>query len=383
MKPVGRRQLNYDRIALVLQGGGALGSYQAGVYEALEGADLVPDWVAGISIGAINAALIAGNAPHERAGKLRAFWELISTKPFWPGVHDFLSNAVSRSQRFHSVLNQLSAAHALVTGQSGFFEPRFPPPFVAPPGTAAATSWYDTTPLKATLEELVDFDRLNRGEMRFSVGAVNVRTGNLVYFDNTEIRIRPEHVMASGALPPGFPGVEIDGELYWDGGVVSNTPLQQILDTRPHVDTLAFQVDLWSARGELPKTMPEVLERQKDITYSSRTRFNTDTMEYAIKLRSSISSLLAKLPAELKESPEAQFLREEATTCVMKVVHLIYRRKNYETHNKDYEFSLLTMDEHWRAGCEDTQVTLSDPVAFRRPPARLGFQTYDVARGER
>jgi predicted acylesterase/phospholipase RssA len=222
----------FDCIALVLQGGGALGAFQAGVYQALAEANLKPDWIAGISIGAINAALIAGNAPEVRLEKLRAFWEQVTTQllfdPFGIG-HYWL-----RGDLGHVFLNGLRAGATILEGAPGFFKPRLVPPYLSPPGTIEATSWYDTAPLRSTLERLVDFDRINSGEMRFSVGAVNIRTGNFVYFDSTTHTIRPEHVMASGALPPGCPAVEVDGELYWDGGLVSNTPLQWVVagDTR-------------------------------------------------------------------------------------------------------------------------------------------------------
>ena len=257
---------------MVLQGGGALGAFQAGVYQALAEANLQPEWIAGISIGAINAALIAGNPPQARLEKLRAFWEQVSTQllfdPF--GIaQEWLRGDLGRV-----VLNRLHAGATILEGAPGFFKPRMVPPNFSPPGTVEATSWYDTTPLRSTLERLVDFDRINSGEMRFSVGAVNIRTGNFVYFDSTTHTIRPEHVMASGALPPGCPAVEVDGELYWDGGLVSNTPLQWVVSGDTRQDTLAFQVDLWSSRGELPSDLNDVMSRQKEIQYSSRTRAN-------------------------------------------------------------------------------------------------------------
>src|SRR5215467_4359112 len=284
----------FDCIALVLQGGGALGAFQAGVYQGLAEANLHPDWVAGISIGAINAALIAGNAPEARLEKLRAFWEQVTTQllfdPF--GIaHYWL-----RGDLGHVLLNRLRAGATLLEGAPGFFKPRIPPPYLAPPGTIEATSWYDTTALRSTLERLVDFDRINAGEMRFSVGAVNIRSGNFVYFDSTTHKIRPEHVMASGALPPGFPAVEIEGELYWDGGVVSNTPLQWVVAGEIRQDTLAFQVDLWSARGEAPHDMPEVMTRQKEIQYSSRTRANTDHFKRIQRVRAALVDLFEKVP---------------------------------------------------------------------------------------
>ena len=245
----------FERIALILQGGGALGAYQAGVYQALAEARLHPDWVAGISIGAINSALIAGNLPTKRVEKLRRFWELVSTSPF--GIPD-VGSLAGGDNFSRSLLNQTQSASALLGGAPGFFTPRLPPPYFNPSGSPAALSYYDVAPLKATLEQLVDFDLLNAGAMRFSVGAVNVRTGNFVYFDSASWRIRPEHVIASGSLPPGFPPTEIDGEHYWDGGLVSNAPLQWVLDSWPRQDTLAFQIDLWSARGEFPRNLLEV-----------------------------------------------------------------------------------------------------------------------------
>ena len=261
----------FECIALLLQGGGALGSYQAGVYQALAEADLHPDWVAGISIGAINSAIIACNPPEARAAKLRAFWEGITTNPLfdWAAAAEQFA---PKGDIARSLFNQMSAAWALVGGAPGFFALRNPGPWLQPAGCLEATSFYETKLLKTTLEQLVDFDRINSGEMRFSVGAVNVRTGNFVYFDNTTREIRPEHVMASGSLPPGFPAVEVEGEYYWDGGLLSNTPLAWVVEHEPRQDTLAFQVDLWSARGEFPANLAEVATRQKEIQYSSRTR---------------------------------------------------------------------------------------------------------------
>ena len=218
----------FECIALTLQGGGALGAYQAGVYQALDEAGIRPDWVAGISIGAINAALIVGNPPERRVARLREFWEMVSTNPVWGAAADYAAGLTAELNARRAV-NQASALTAVMAGAPGFFMPRPVSPTLATPGSPAATSWYDTAPLKHTLERLVDFDRLNADETRLSVGAVNIRTGNFVYFDTTTHTLGPAHIMASGALPPGFPAVEIDGEYYWDGGVVSNTPLQWVL----------------------------------------------------------------------------------------------------------------------------------------------------------
>src|SRR5258708_4891053 len=260
------RPLPFELTALLLQGGGALGSYQAGVYQALAEAGLHPDWVAGISIGAVNAALIAGNPPEKRVERLWEFWEAVSTPPL--GVPHLKSIEITDefSRRF---VNQLRALGIMMFGAPNFFAPRLPPPALWPSGNVDAVSYYDVAPLKATLERLVDFDRINSGGMRFSVGAVNVRSGNFVYFDTTTHRIGPAHVIASGSLPPGFPATEVDGEHYWDGGLVSNTPLQWVLDSRPRQDTLAFQLDLWSAHGKLPRNPGEANSRQKQIHFSN------------------------------------------------------------------------------------------------------------------
>jgi NTE family protein len=370
----------FERIALLLQGGGALGAYQAGVYEALTEADLHPDWIAGISIGAINGALIAGNAPEARVDKLRAFWEGVSARP-WCDWSD--RSFAAKGDAARQWLNHMSANLALVSGAPGFFAPRFPAPWLHPPGTIEATSAYDTNALKATLERLVDFDRINANRMRFSVGAVNVRSGNFVYFDTTTHTIGPQHIMASAALPPGFPPVEIEGEHYWDGGLVSNTPLQWVLDSHPHLDTLAFQVDLWNARGELPRTLAEVATRQKEIQYSSRTRAGTDNFRYVRRLRRALADLFEKLPEDLQNGPEARLLRPDGDHKVYNIVHLIYRAKNYEGHSKDYDFARASMQEHWRAGYHDAIRTLRHPEVLERPTNYEGVFTFDLSRDGR
>jgi NTE family protein len=375
MAPRTRSRPPFECIALLLQGGGALGAYQAGVYEALADADLHPDWIAGISIGAINGALIAGNAPKARVDRLRAFWKRVTDKPYFDwGERSFLA----KSDAARRWLNQVSAYSALAGGASGFFTPRFPAPWLHPSGTTAATSFYDTSRLRQTLEELVDFDRINAQRLRFSVGAVNVRSGNFVYFDTATQPIGPEHIMASAALPPGFPAVEIEGEHYWDGGLVSNTPLQWIADSRPHFDTLAFQVDLWNARGELPFSIADVATRQKEIQYSSRTRAGTDSFKHIQQLRGALADLFEKLPEALRNGPEAQLLQPFGDHKVYNVVHLIYRAKTYEGQSKDYDFSRASMEEHWRAGYRDAIRTLRHPQVLERPTNHEGVFTFDL-----
>ena len=368
----------FECIALLLQGGGALGSYQAGVYQALSEANLHPDWVAGISIGAINSAIIAGNPPEQRVVKLRLFWEGITANPLfdWAAAADQFA---PKGDIARSAFNQLSAAWALVGGAPGFFALRQPVPWLNPAGCLEATSFYETKLLKATLEGLVDFERINSGAMRFSVGAVNVRTGNFVYFDNTTREILPEHVIASGSLPPGFPAIEIEGEHYWDGGLLSNTPLQWVVEHGPRQDTLAFQVDLWSSRGEFPGNIAEVATRQKEIQYSSRTRANTDQFKRLQKMRCALATLLEKLPEDLKANEEVRMLRSIADRKVYSIVHLIYRSKHYEGNSKDFEFSRLTMEEHWRAGYHDAVRTLRHQEVLERPDNLEGVSTFDVA----
>jgi len=445
----------FECIALLLQGGGALGAYQAGVYEALAEAHLQPDWVAGISIGAINSALIAGNPPEKRVQRLREFWETITTPPFWDGAAGLLPKAEAGMEPFQQLLDQASAAAAslgamglamvsnkplpakaerpheiwdktwlhefweklggpklplhpselgsflikgdvarsaanwmsanlaLVRGTPGFFAPRVPVPWLQPAGSVEATSYYDTAPLLVTLERLVDFDRINSGEMRFSVGSVNVCTGNFIYFDNETHHIGPRHVIASGSLPPGFPPVEIEGEYYWDGGLVSNTPLQWVLEGQPRQDTLAFQVDLWSSRGGFPRNIAEVATRQKEIQFSSRTRANSDRFRQIQKLRCSLASLLQKLPEDLKNMPEVEALNEAADHKVYNLIQLIYRSKEYEGDSKDYEFSRLSMEDHWRAGYHDTVRTLRHPEVLQRPKNLAGVFTFDLAKDGR
>lgn len=370
----------FECLALLLQGGGALGAYQGGVYQALSEAQLDPDWVAGISIGAVNAALIAGNPLGARVEKLREFWQRVSdSRPFDGAALLDMVPVEALGDLARTVADQLSAGAALVAGVPGFFAPRVPVSWLQLPGTPGATSYYDTAPLRSTLEELVDFDRINSRETRFSVGAVNVSTGNFVCFDNTTQPIGPEHVMASGALPPGFPAIEIEGERYWDGGLVSNTPLHWVLECQPRRDTLAFQVDLWSARGPVPRNMAEVMTRQKEIQYSSRTRSNSDRFRNAQKLRNAVASLLQKLPDQLRHSPEVALLEPAASPKVCNVVQLIYRAKQYEGASMDYEFSRRSMEEHWSTGYHDTVRTLRHREVLQRPNKLEGVQMFDFA----
>ena len=364
----------FDSIALVLQGGGALGAYQAGVYERLLEGGIEPTWIAGISIGAINSAIIAGNARENRVARLRDFWELVSTAGD-NGLGDYWSNfAFGDDSR--AWVNQLAAGRVLTQGVPGFFEPRMPPPYLLWNG-GGATSYYDTSQLRGTLERLVDFDRINAQETRLSVGSVNVRTGNFAYFDNAADRIGPEHIMASGALPPGFAAIDIDGEFYWDGGMVSNTPLDWVLSARSGLDTLVLQVDLWSARGELPRDLPGVAVRMKEIQYSSRTRSATDAFRKVEKLRAAFIELLAQMPPELAATPQARMLAEASDPALYNIVELVYRSPTYEGQSKDFEFSAKTMQEHWRAGYADADTTLAHAEVLTLPSIQNSPAVYD------
>ncbi len=334
-----------DTVALVLQGGGALGSFQAGAYAALSRYDIRLDWVAGISIGAINAALIAGNPRGERRAALTKFWDLVS------GGLPALIPPPDRDWR--EAAHLMAAGAVAMWGVPGFFRPRYMAGLFAVPGSPQATSLYDTGPLIATLDTLVDWDLLNHGPMRFSVGAVDVESGNFAYFDNREGewagRIDARHILASGALPPGFPAVEIDGRHYWDGGLVSNTPLQHILD-HSRGDTLVFQVDLFPAQGALPRDLSDVASREKDIRFSSRTRAVTDHYIRQRQQDRAICALIAKLPPELRQSPEVEALAGSIDIGGVSVVHLIYRNRDWQTGARDFEFSPASIRDHWRQG---------------------------------
>jgi NTE family protein len=363
----------FDSIALLLQGGGALGAYQAGVYERLLEEGIEPTWVAGISIGAINCALIAGNAVENRVARLREFWELVTPTDGF-GIGDFWNQfAVTDDTR--AWINQWQAGMVMSAGVPGFFRPRLPPPWL--PGVKGVPSYYDTAPLRATLERLVDFDRINAGQMRFSVGAVNVRNGNFTYFDNASQTIRPEHVMASGALPPAFAAVEIDGEHYWDGGLVSNTPLDWVLSSHSGLDTLVWQVDLWSADGALPADLAAVAVRMKEVQFSSRTRAATDNFRNMEKLRAAFNELLVQMPPELANSPQAKLLAQASDQAVYTIVQLVYHSPTYEAQSKDYEFSRRTMRDHWKAGYQDAATTLSHKEILTLPALEQSPAIFD------
>ncbi|WP_418317159.1 patatin-like phospholipase family protein [Piscinibacter sakaiensis] len=356
----------HEHTVLVLQGGGALGAYQAGAFEGFAAAGASPDWIAGVSIGSINGALIAGNPPERRVAALREFWSRVSA---WSPSAD-----PAPLQPVRPWFNRFAAASATLFGVPGFFRPRLPHEAIG------ALGIYDTTPLRDTLLELVDFELLNSGAVRLAVGAVNVRTGNSVYFDNTRRQLGVEHVMASGALPPGFPPVEIDGELFWDGGIVSNSPLWYVLDEAPIIDALILQVDLFSARGALPTDLDQVQERHKDIQYSSKTRFNSEQLRQRMALKAAFRRLLDKLPAKLRNDPDVALLADASQRTEISLVQVINRHDTRSSSFKDYEFSRATVNELWQAGLGDVQRTTAHPEWCRATQHHEGLREFDLTK---
>jgi len=369
----------FDTIALLLQGGGALGAYEGGVYQALAEANVLPNWVAGVSIGAVNAALIAGNPPERRVARLREFWEAVSNLPFGLFGVPCSPSIDFKNLETHRLVNQTRAFFVAMFGVPSLFVPRFPPLEFSPPERPDKLSFYDVAPLKATLERLVDFDRINSSDVRLTVRAVNVRTGELMSFDTTTHKIDARHILASGSLPPGFPATEIDGEYYWDGGVASNSILHVVLDSPSHRDTLVFQIDVWSASGELPRDMTDVDAREKDIRFSSRSRTAIDHFRTMQRARHAVRKALEAMPDNLRKSAKIERLDTEADETSYNVVHLIYQAKSYEGVSKDYEFSRQTMEEHWRSGHEDASRAISHPEIFERPDTIDGFRAFDFS----
>ena len=361
----------HDQTVLVLQGGGALGAYQAGAFEALASSGFEPDWVTGVSIGAINSALIAGNPPERRVERLREFWDRATAgSPFVPPA---------ALDALRPWFNGVSFAGTATFGIPGFFMPRIVPPFFAPEGKPEALSYYSTAPLKETLLELADFDLINSKRVRLSLGAVNVRSGESVYFDNHRIEIVPEHVMASGALPPGFPPVTIDGEIYLDGGIASNSPLAYVMEQDFRMSALIFQVDVFSGAGDAPQTLQQVQERVKDIQFASKRRLNVDKIRDLEQMRAALHRVLEKLPKSLQSDPDVQALAKVATRGRLTLVHVINRRVSRSPEFKDGDFSRATVSELWQAGSEDVQRTIARGETVRITDVGENFRTYDLA----
>lgn len=363
------RELN----VLVLQGGGALGAYQAGAYEALAESGFEPDWVAGISIGAVNGAIIAGNRPEDRVAKLRQFWDRVSS-----GLQGTLPVFEAALRPF---FNETSANLTTAFGVPGFFNPRIPPAYFQPKGSIAAISHYDTSPLAQTLAELTDFTLQRANGTRLSVGAVDIELGNFKYFDSAEEPLGIEHIMASGALPPAFAPVTIKGRHYWDGGIVSNTPVDYVMEYAGSMrDMCIFQVDVFRARGQLPQTLGDVTEREKDIRFSSRTRFNSDHIKKMQDMASAAARLANKLPPELRDDPDARLLQSWACQAHVTLAHLIRHDTGKDSGSKDYEFSRLSIDEHWNAGRDNVRRGLRRKDWRERDGKAPGVQVFDLTK---
>lgn len=361
-----------QRIALVLQGGGALGAYQAGIYQALHEHELTPDWVVGTSIGAINAAIIAGNEHANRLPRLREFWERVA--------HDDnldLTRVPDQARQFNSWLATLDA---MTRGVPGFFSPRMPSLF--PAGLAVApeaASFYDTKALRETLLELIDFDYLNTARgMRLTVNAVKVTSGKLVSFDNAGQAVGVDHIMASGALPPGFPPVRIGGELYWDGGLYSNTPLETVLDDTPQMDTLCFMVDLWNADGPEPTTLDQVQTRQKDVMFASRSKRHIDAYLRTHKLQRTVRDLYDRLPDELQSKADDEVLTALGCATTMHIVRLPYAGRDWHMAAKDINFSKGSIAWRWGQGYRDATRAIEQAGWLAAAPEHVGVIVHEL-----
>jgi NTE family protein len=376
------RLLPFERVALVLQGGGALGAYQAGVYQAIHEANIEVHWICGTSIGGINGALIAGNPPERRVERLREFWEAVTKPPLRiPNVPWFTDLPWNGNGHARYWTNKLSAFSAMIHGAPGFFGPRPFPPVNSTAENPELVSYYDITPLKETLARLVDFDLINAEPPRLTALATNVRTGAPACFDNREQKMTAAHILASASLPPSFPPTEIDGEYYWDGGVVSNSPMQYVIDNRGRHTALVFQVDLWDANGEVPLDIPSANLRAMEIHSASRINVSLEQHKKMQKFRYALRRFLDELPEQCQNDPEVQFLSEQARVKVATIVQLKYQSNKFETASKMFEFSRVTMEEHWQAGYEDTKAALQEPGVLELPHVSEAARIFDVHHG--
>jgi NTE family protein len=357
------------QIVLVLQGGGALGAYQVGVYQALHEAGIEPDWVIGTSIGAINAAIIAGNAPEARLDKLGEFWESVEWAS--PLGHTSVSAAW---------LNPLANTQILTNGVSGFFQPR-PASWFGPHAALGVeyASYYDTAPLADTLRSLVDFERIGASATRLTVGAVNARTGAMRYFDSRDERLGVAHVMASGALPPAFAAVRIDGEPYWDGGIYSNTPIEAVLDDKPRLSSTIFSVHLWNPSGSEPDSIWQVLGRQKEIQYSSRAASHIERQKQLHKMRHIIGELVARLPERERNSAAVKELAAWGCRTTMHIVRLLAPRLECEDHTKDIDFTPSGIHQRWEAGYADARDAIAQAPWRSNPDPLDGVVLHEHA----
>lgn len=364
---------NYKRIACVFQGGGALGAYQVGAYRAIHEHGYRPNFLAGVSIGAINSAIIAGNSHKKQIEKLMEFWHTLVPDLWSDSLSVF--NGFDHFRHFH---NQVGALHSVFCGLKGFFSPRLIPPSEWVRDTPDKLSYYDTAELKHTLEKVIDFDRINSKEVTLSLGAVNIANGEMIFFNNQLTEITPEHIMASCSLPPGFPAVKIGDDYYWDGGIYANTPLVTVLDALPEEDTLCFVVDCFSLKGKLPETMDQVEERQKDIRYASHSRRLTNVYSSRQNLQGAISLLGQHLTPEAQNDPEIQKILELGNQKRFSVVHIIYRGTAFAHSFKDYNFGRSAVTLRLNTGYKDAISVLDKPEWQTESTNPLACSIYGV-----
>lgn len=367
------KKQRYERIACVFQGGGALGAYQVGAFRAIHERGYQPDYLAGVSIGAINSAIIAGNPPEQQIEKLMEFWDTIAPK-LWV---DFCVN-YDAFDLTHHLHNHMGAIHSLFFGLDGFFKPRLIPPHVYTEDTPDRLSYYDTSELRNTLEKVIDFDRINDKKITLCLGAVNITTGEMIFFNNQLTTITPEHVMASGALPPGFPAIKIGDDYYWDGGIYANTPLVTVLDALPEKDTLCFVIDCFSLKGPLPRNMDQLEERQKDIRYASHSRRLTNVYTSRQNLQTAINILGKHLKPEALKNPEIQELLNLGHEKRFSVVHIIYNGTPFSHSFKDYNFIRSAINLRLETGYRNALDVLNKPDWEQKSDKKLACSIYGV-----
>ncbi len=361
------------RIVLILQGGGALGAYQAGVYQALGEGGVHPNWIIGTSIGAINGALIAGNPVGERITRLRAFWDTISCDDF----ETWLPPALRHAQ----LTRTLNGLRSVWVGDPGFFRPRWMAGFKG--FDAENASFYDTAPLRRTLNKYIDFDYLNSGDTHLSVGAVSATQGEVVYFGTAQERLRVDHILASSSLPPGFDATRVDGDVYWDGGVCSNMPLEKLIEESDDRDALSFIVQLWSQEGAEPASLTDVFARQKEVGYASRFYHEIEAFRNTHRLRHAISELYEALPEEKQNAKRFKTLSEMGSNRRVDLVCLGRKTGHRELPTKDINFSRATIRERWEHGYQDAHKALVEAPWQQRDQAREGVFFYEVRVAEK
>ncbi len=357
----------FEEVVYLLQGGGALGAFQVGVYQALDEVGMDPDWLIGISIGAINAAIIAGNPPELRLKSLQQFWDLITHK-----IEPKFANLYSQNLNLIQAYNMCSALYALSFGQSGFFNLSALHPHLIYNSTPDKISYYQTHALRQSLNTLIDFEYLNQAHVRLSLGAVDIATGKLKFFDNTETELTVEHIMASCALPPGFPAVEIAGDFYWDGGLYSNTPLIKVINDLPHKNRLCFLIDLFDSTGLVPSNMDEVLERAKDINYAGHLDLMLDFYEAHLLLQRKIAECVAHLPTKMQDDPYFENIARLGDAHNVHITKIVYKAHKEDLHSKDYEFSNFNARRRMQEGYTHTKHLLADPEWWLKREENFG-----------